>query len=135
MDHYLATIQTILDRCENDNASPSINDMEIIKINLCRIIQTRYGITQLWFIPLIERIQNACCRHYNDVDMLWEGNYIPKYNIGSKEVELEVVESSDASCEGCVFNNSKNYYCKDTHCIDVDRKDDIDVIYKEVKRS
>lgn len=41
MDHYLATIQTILDRCENDNASPSINDMEIIKINLCRIIQTR----------------------------------------------------------------------------------------------
>lgn len=33
------------------------------------------------------------------------------------------------------FNNSKNYYCKDTHCIDVDRKDDIDVIYKEVKRS
>lgn len=58
-----------------------------------------------------------------------------KYNIGSKEVELEVVESSDASCEGCVFNNSKNYYCKDTHRIDVDRKDDIDVIYKEVKRS
>lgn len=58
-----------------------------------------------------------------------------KYNIGSKEVELEVVESSDASCEGYVFNNSKNYYCKDTHCIDVDRKDDIDVIYKEVKRS
>lgn len=58
-----------------------------------------------------------------------------KYNIGSKEVELEVVESSDASCEGCVFNNSKNYYCKDTHCIDVERKDDIDVIYKEVKRS
>lgn len=58
-----------------------------------------------------------------------------KYNIGSKEVELEVVESSDASCEGCVFNNSKNYYREDTHCIDVDRKDDIDVIYKEVKRS
>lgn len=58
-----------------------------------------------------------------------------KYNIGSKEVELEVVESSDASCEGCVFNNSKNYYCKDTHCINVDRKDDIDVIYKKVKRS
>lgn len=58
-----------------------------------------------------------------------------KYNIGSKEVELEVVESSDASCKGCVFNNSENYYCKDTHCIDIDRKDDIDVIYKEVKRS
>lgn len=95
MDHYLAIIQTILDRCENDNTSPDIYDMEIIKI----------------------------------------GNYIPKYNIDSKEVELEVVESSDASCEGCAFNNSKNYYCKDTHCIDVDRKDDIDVIYKKVKRS
>ena len=46
-----------------------------------------------------------------------------------------MVESSDASCEGCVFNNSKNYYCKDTYCIDVDRKDNIDIIYKEVKRS
>lgn len=56
MDHYLATIQTILDRCDDNNTSPSIDDMEIIKINLCRIIQTRYGITQLWFIPLIERI-------------------------------------------------------------------------------
>ncbi len=55
MDHYLATIQTILDRCDDNNTSPSIDDMEIIKINLCRIIQTRYGITQLWFIPLIER--------------------------------------------------------------------------------
>lgn len=72
MDHYLAIIQTILDRCENDNTSPDIYDMEIIKINLCRIIQTRYGLTQLWFIPLIERIQNACCKHHNDVDMLWE---------------------------------------------------------------
>lgn len=72
MDHYLAIIQTILDRCENDNTFPDIHDMEIIKINLCRIIQTRYGITQLWFIPLIERIQNACCKHHNDVDMLWE---------------------------------------------------------------
>lgn len=39
MDHYLATIQTILDRCENDNASPSINDMEIIKINLLDLIK------------------------------------------------------------------------------------------------
>lgn len=72
MDHYLAIIQTILDRCENDNTSPDIHDMEIIKINLCRIIQTRYGLTQLWFIPLIERIQNACCKHHNDVDMSWE---------------------------------------------------------------
>lgn len=39
MDHYLATIQTILDRCDDNNTSPSIDDMEIIKINLCRIIQ------------------------------------------------------------------------------------------------
>lgn len=71
------------------------------------------------------------------LDDIWyhEIGSVFKYNIGSKEVELEVVESSDASCEGCAFNNSKNYYCKDTHCIDVDRKDDIDVIYKKVKRS
>lgn len=77
MDHYLDTIKTILDRCDDNNTSPSIDDMEIIKINLCRIIQTRYGITQLWFIPLIERIQNACRRHYDDVDMLWE-NFVKK---------------------------------------------------------
>lgn len=71
------------------------------------------------------------------LDDIWyhEIGSVFKYNIGSKEVELEVIESSDASCEGCVFNNSKNYYCKDTHCIDIDRKDDIDVIYKKVKRS
>ena len=73
----LATIQTILDRCDDNNTFPSIDDMEIIKINLCRIIQTRYEIIQLWFIPLIERIQNACCKHYNDVDMLWE-NFVKK---------------------------------------------------------
>lgn len=77
MDHYLATIQTILDRCDDNNTFPSIDDMEIIKINLCRIIQTRYEIIQLWFIPLIERIQNACCKHYYDVDMLWE-NFVKK---------------------------------------------------------
>lgn len=70
------------------------------------------------------------------LDDIWyhEIGSVFKYNIGSKEVELEVVESSDASCEGCVFNNSKNYYCKDTNCIDMDRKDDIDIIYKEVKK-
>lgn len=77
MDHYLATIQTILDRCDDNNTSPSIDDMEIIKINLCRIIQTRHGITQLWLIQLIERIQNACCKHHNDVDMLWE-NFVKR---------------------------------------------------------
>lgn len=32
MDNYLATIQTILDRCDDNNTSPSIDDMEIIKI-------------------------------------------------------------------------------------------------------
>ena len=77
MDHYLATIQTILDRCDDNNTSPSIDDMEIIKINLCRIIQTRYGITQLWFIPLIVRIQKTRYRHYDDVDMLCE-NFVKK---------------------------------------------------------
>ena len=71
------------------------------------------------------------------LDDIWyhEIGSVFKYNIGSKEVELEVVKSSDASCEGCVFNNSENYYCKYTHCIDIDRKDDIDIIYKEVKKS
>lgn len=36
---------------------------------------------------------------------------------------------------GSCKKKANNYYCKDTHCIDVDRKDDIDVIYKKVKRS
>ena len=93
------------------------------------------------------RIQRNGCRVHDAASGLWSGSSItgdPRRAgagqtviviIDSKEVELEVVESSDASCEGCAFNNSKNYYCKDTHCIDVDRKDDIDVIYKKVKRS
>lgn len=57
-----------------------------------------------------------------------------KYNIDSKEVELEVVESRDYSCAGCAFK-SKRYFCKDTYCADTERYDYMDVIYKEVKRS
>lgn len=57
-----------------------------------------------------------------------------KYNIDSKEVELEVVESEDCSCVGCAFK-SKRYFCKDTYCTDTERYDYMDVIYKEVKRS
>ena len=59
MDHYLATIQTILDRCDDNNTSPSIDDMEIIKINLCRIIQTRCGLTQLW-VHSVDRENTEC---------------------------------------------------------------------------
>lgn len=55
------------------------------------------------------------------------------YKVGMSEMTLRVDKCD--RCSGCAFNNSKNYYCKDTHCIDVDRKDDIDVIYKKVKRS
>lgn len=58
----------------------------------------------------------------------------PRRNFGSKEIELEVVESDDYSCNGCIFNNSI-YQCMDTCCIDNDREDSTDVIYKEVKRS
>lgn len=47
MDQYLAAIQTILDRYEDNDTTLSANDMEMIKINLCKIIQIRYGITQL----------------------------------------------------------------------------------------
>lgn len=72
MDQYLATIQTILDRCEDNDTTLSANDMEMIKINLCKIIQIRYGITQLWFIPLVKRIQKAYDKHYDRVDKSWE---------------------------------------------------------------
>lgn len=45
MDHYLAIIQTILDRCENDNTSPDIHDMEIIKIGNYIPVYTSLPIT------------------------------------------------------------------------------------------
>lgn len=57
-----------------------------------------------------------------------------KCDIGSKEIELEVIESGNYSCDGCIFNNNI-YCCRDTYCIDRDREDNTNVIYKEVKRS
>lgn len=57
-----------------------------------------------------------------------------KCDINSKEIKLEVIESDDYSCNGCIFNNSI-YYCRDTYCIDSNREDDTNIIYKEVKRS
>lgn len=57
-----------------------------------------------------------------------------KCDIGSKEIELEVIKSGNYSCDGCIFNNNI-YCCRDTYCIDRDREDNTDVIYKEVKRS
>lgn len=45
-----------------------------------------------------------------------------------------MVESDNYSCDGCIFNNNI-YYCRDTYCIDRDREDDTNVIYKKVKRS
>lgn len=59
MDHYLATIQTILDRCDDNNTSPSIDDIEVIKINLCRIIQTRYGNDSVMVHP-VDRENTEC---------------------------------------------------------------------------
>lgn len=63
-----------------------------------------------------------------------EINSIFKCDINSKEIILEVIESDNYSCDGCIFNNSI-YYCRDTYCIDSDREDDANIIYKEVKRS
>lgn len=57
-----------------------------------------------------------------------------KCDINSKEIKLKVIESDNYSCDGCIFNNSI-YYCRDTYCIDRDREDDTNIIYKEVKRS
>lgn len=57
-----------------------------------------------------------------------------KCYIGSKEIELEVIKSDGCSCDGCIFDNTI-YHCMDTCCIDNDREDSTDVIYKEVKRS
>lgn len=37
MDHYLATIQTILDRCDDNNTSPSIVGIAIQIVGLKRM--------------------------------------------------------------------------------------------------
>lgn len=57
-----------------------------------------------------------------------------KYNTGMEKIELEVIEIDDSSCDGCVFNN-RGYYCMYSCCCNIDREDNTDVIYKEVKRS
>ena len=57
-----------------------------------------------------------------------------KYDIGSGIIELAVIEDDGSGCDGCIFND-RNYYCKNTCCINVDRKDSTNIIYKEVKRS
>ena len=49
--------------------------------------------------------------------------------IGNKVIEID-----DSSCDGCVFNN-RGYYCMYSCCCNIDRGDNTDVIYKEVKRS
>ena len=51
-----------------------------------------------------------------------------------EKLELEVIEIDDSSCDGCVFNN-RGYYCMYSCCCNIDREDNTDVIYKEVKRS
>lgn len=57
-----------------------------------------------------------------------------KYNTGMEKIELEVIEIDDSSCDGCVFNN-RGYYCMYSCCCNIDREDNTNVIYKEVKRS
>lgn len=57
-----------------------------------------------------------------------------KYNTGMEKIELEVIEIDDSSCDGCVFNN-RGYYRMYSCCCNIDREDNTNVIYKEVKRS
>lgn len=72
MDKYLATIQTILNRCEKDGTDVSVDDMKIINDCVCGIIKTRFGITQCWFIPLVEKLQKAYNDHYDNIDRKWD---------------------------------------------------------------
>ena len=52
----------------------------------------------------------------------------------TQAAEELVSEIDDSSCDGCVFNN-RGYYCMYSCCCNIDREDNTDVIYKEVKRS
>lgn len=56
-----------------------------------------------------------------------------KYDIGSEIIELKVIETDDRGCDGCIFDG-KDYYCKNTCCINIDREDETNIIYKEVKK-
>lgn len=88
MDHYLATIQTILDRCDDNNTSLSIDDIEVIKTNLCRIIK---------------RAKSICHNHYNELtyamhefnngkyDETRTGEVINEMSTMSKEIGWPVV--------------------------------------------
>lgn len=71
-----ALIQAIGMMSENIERANRGESLAYTEDQFMKLIQDN-GITQLWFIPLIERIQNACCRHYDDVDMLWE-NFVKK---------------------------------------------------------
>lgn len=71
MDQYLATIQTILNRREKNNTPLSVNDIETVRICLANIIKCRYGITQSWLVPLIERVQKEFDKSYKKIDDAW----------------------------------------------------------------
>lgn len=71
MNQYLATIQTILNRHEKDNTTLGFNDMEMVRGCLANIIKCRYGITQSWLVPLIERVQKEFDKSYKKIDKSW----------------------------------------------------------------
>lgn len=77
--------------------------------------------------------ENNHIRYLKDIGYHKIGS-IFKYNTGMEKIELEVIEIDDSSCDGCVFNN-RGYYCMYSCCCNIDREDNTDVIYKEVKRS
>lgn len=77
--------------------------------------------------------ENNHIRYLKDIGYHKIGS-IFKYNTGMEKIELEVIEIDDSSCDGCVFNN-RNYYCMYSCCCNIDREDNTNVIYKEVKRS
>lgn len=76
---------------------------------------------------------NIQIRYLKDIGYHKIGS-IFKYNTGMEKIELEVIEIDDSSCDGCVFNN-RGYYCMYSCCCNIDREDNTNVIYKEVKRS
>lgn len=78
-------------------------------------------------------LDNNHIRYLKDIGYHKIGS-IFKYNTGMEKIELEVIEIDDSSCDGCVFNN-RGYYCMYSCCCNIDREDNTNVIYKEVKRS
>lgn len=124
MDHYLAIIQTILDRCENDNTSPDIHDMEIIKIGnyIPKFIDNMFGRENMISEGSTISENDTICINikYHKIGEVFN------YKVGMSEMTLRVDKCD--RCSGCAFENYI-YDCVKSGCLGCEREDGESVRY------